>query len=141
MLRINLILTFIVTVFIVYPSFAQYNDIDTVKQINEKQKIEMAIKNYKNALEGDNLGMIESATINVMKLKYHYPDYDYSSLIEPLESLETNDKSKSIRFISYIVKNYLINPDRYAWMEKAQIEFDRDFYVLITEKITEQVEK
>lgn len=35
------------------------------------------------ALDSENLGMIESAILNIMKLKYHYPDYNYSSLIDP----------------------------------------------------------
>jgi hypothetical protein len=141
MLRINSLLFVVITVLIVSPIFAQNNDPIHKAQITEKQKIEMAVKNYKNALESDNLGMIESATINIMKLKYRYPDYDYSSLIKPLESLQTNDKSKSIRFMSYIVKNYLIHPERYAWMEKAQIEFDKDFFVAITDKVDEQVDE
>ena len=104
MSRINSVLTTMIVIFMLYPSFAQDNNDEQKNQDAERQKIELAIKNYKQALESENLGMIESAILNVMKLKYHYPDYDYSSLIEPLESLESNDDSKSIRFMSYIVK-------------------------------------
>jgi hypothetical protein len=107
----------------------------------ERQKVDHAIKNYKAALESDNLGMIESALINVMKLKHNYPDNNYTSLIPALESLENNDRSKSIVFMSYIVKNYLLYPDRYAWLDNAEIGSDKDFYATISQKVAEQVEK
>ena len=101
----------------------------------------MAIKNYKKALESDNLGMIESALINIMKLKYNYPDYDYTSLVQTLDSLETADKSRGVRFMSYILKNYLLHPDRYAWMEEAQIKFDKDLYALLIDPAAENIVK
>ena len=141
MSRINSIFSLIITVMLVLPSIAQQNIHTTDQPLTEQIKIEMAIKNYKKALESENLGMVESAILNVMKLKHHYPDYDYSSLIQPLASLEGNDKSKSVRFMSYIVKNFLEHPDRYAWMERAEIEFDKDLYSVIAQKIAKQVEK
>ena len=140
MLRINLLLTLIITVLFVYPSVAQENTQAQAPQLTEKQRVEMAITNYKKALESDNLGMIESAIINVMKLKHRYPVYDYSSLVEPLAALENTDKGESIKFMSYIVKNYLQHPDRYAWIEKAQLKFDKDLYAVIAEKVADQVE-
>jgi hypothetical protein len=141
MSRINSLLTLIITVLIVLPSFAQEDDPKNVQPITEQHKIEMAIKNYKKALESDNSGMIESAIINVMKLKYNYPDYDYSSLVQPLASLESTDMSKPIRFMAYIVKNYLEYPDRYAWMKDVQIKSDIDLYAAFAQKISEQVEE
>jgi hypothetical protein len=141
MSRINSLLTLIITVLIVLPTFAQEDNSKNAQPTTEQQKIEMGIKNYKKALESDNSGMIESAIINVMKLKYNYPDYDYSSLVQPLASLESTDMSKPIRFMSYIVKNYLEYPDRYAWMNEVQIKSDFDLYAAFAQKITEQVEE
>jgi hypothetical protein len=123
----------------VLPTFAKENNKQTAFQFTEQQKIEMAIKNYKKALESDNLGMIESAIINVMKLKYQYPDYNYSSLVQPLAALENNEMNRSIKFMSYIVKNYLVHPDRYAWMEEVQLKFDKDLPTVFTQKIAQQV--
>jgi hypothetical protein len=141
MSKINTVLTVIITALFVLPVFAQNNVTDTADAVIEQQKINSAIKNYKKALESENLGMVESAIINVMSLKYHYPDCDYSSLIQPLVALEENDQSKSIRFLSYILKNYLNHPERYAWMEEAHIIFDNDLYAVLAEKVTVQVEK
>jgi hypothetical protein len=124
-----------------YPSFAQNDSLIQANQDINPTKIKVGIENYKKALESDNLGMIESAILNVMKLKFNYPDYDYSSLIEPLESLENNDRSKSIKFMSYIVKNYLEYPDRYTWINKATFEVNKDFYTVIAEKISAQVDE
>ena len=101
----------------------------------------MAIQNYKIALESENLGMIESAILNILKLKHYYPDCDYSSLIDPLESLESNKENKTIRFMSYIVKNYLTYPERYAWIDKVHDEFDKDFHMIIADLVSAQVSK
>ena len=141
MSRLNLTFALLFTALIVIPSFAQNTKHDTQVEDSEQQKVEHAIKNYKVALESNNLGMIESAIINIMKLKYHYPEYNYSSLVPVLDSLESNDQSKSIRFMSYIVKNYLVHPERYAWLQKAELEFDTNLPVVIAEKISEQVDR
>lgn len=141
MSKLNTFLITLIIALMLYPSFAQNNSQDNENQVAEKRKIELAIKNYKNALESDNLGATESAILNTMNLKFHYPDYDYSSLIQPLESLENNDESKTIRFMSYIVKNYLLHPERYAWMEDVHFQFDKDFYAIIGEKVSAQVSK
>jgi len=141
MSRINTIFVLIIIVLMLYPSFAQNNYYNPEDSVAKKQKIELAIINYKKALESNNIGMIESAILNIMNLKYHYPDYDYSSLVESLKALETNDKSKSIRLTSFIVKNYLLHPDRYTWIDQVYNKFDKDFYVVIAEKVSEQLDK
>ena len=141
MSKINTALTVIITALFVLPVFPQNNVTDTAQTTIEQQKVNLAIKNYKKALESENPGMVESAIMNVMSLKYNYPDYDYSSLIEPLTALENNDMSKSIRFLSYILKNYLNHPERYAWMEKAHLQFDEDLYTLLAQKVTVQMEE
>jgi hypothetical protein len=141
MSRINLLSILLISVLFASISFAQETGQVEYQKFTEQEKVEMAIKNYKNALESDNLGMIESAIINVMRLKYNYPDYDYSSLLQPLASLEDNDKSESVKFMSFIVKNYLEHPERYAWIEKAKLQFDKDMYAVIAQKVAEQIEK
>ena len=141
MSKINTTLVLTVVFLIFQSSIAQSTDLYTDNQAANKEKIEMAVNNYKNALESDNLGMTESAILNILKLKYYYPDYDYSSLIEPLESLETNAENKTIRIMSYIVKNYLTYPERYAWIDKVHDEFDKDFHMIIADLVSAQVSK
>lgn len=141
MSQTNLLLTLIITVLIILPSFAQENDPEKDQKLTEQHKIEMAIKNYKKALESENRGMIESAIINIMKLKYNYPDYDYSSLIQPLDSLQSMEKSKPIKFMAYIVQNYLEHPERYTWMYDMQIKSDIDLYATLAQKLSEKVDE
>jgi hypothetical protein len=43
--------------------------------------------------------------------------------------------------MSFIVKNYLEHPERYAWIEKAKLQFDKDMYAVIAQKVAEQIEK
>ena len=139
MINKNIIIYFVIFALMILPSFAQDNQ-NTVKQLSLSQKqIEQAIKNYQKALENDNPGMTESAIINIMSLKYYYPQYDYQQIVNQLEKLEEQGLTKSIKFMSYIVKNYILYPERYAWIDKLCCEKDQMFYAVIAEKVHVQV--
>jgi transcription termination factor NusB len=107
----------------------------------DKAAINHAVKNYVRALKCENIGVVESAIINLMALKYYYPDNDYSSVVEQLELLEDDGRTKSIRFTAYIVKNYFNYPDRFAWIDELNKDKDKFFFASISEKIHEQVDE
>jgi hypothetical protein len=105
------------------------------------EKINKAINNYHQALRSGNNGATESAIINIMSLKHEYPDHDYTILIVELERLEQQGDTKPIRFMSFIVKNYLVYPERYAWIDSVCCEQQKDFYALIAEKVHRQLDR
>ncbi len=139
MFRHTLPIALLITLLLTLLSFAQESD-DVLKTMdNEKTKINQAISNYQNALKSENPGVTESAIINIMKLKYHYPEYDYLTLVDHLQNLERTGKTKSILFMSYIVKNYLLFPERYTWVGEMCCSQEKLFYAVMAEKIHKQV--
>ena len=139
MLKINTILTLIIAAGLFYPALAQQNQTSEQETTKNMVNIERGIANYQKALESDNAGMMESAIINIMRLKYTSPDFDYQTLIEPLQNLEVQGPTKSIRFMAYIVKNYLIYPERYTWVEDLCCKQGKMFFALMGDKIHAQV--
>jgi hypothetical protein len=129
------------TLLFLLPLIAQDNNVTDQIGSEDNLKIERAIANYKKALESDNAGVIESAILNTMNLKYTYPEEDYQALMKPLAQLETTAPTKSTRFLAYIVKNYLMHPERFAWIDKVCCEQDENFFAVISKKIHEQVDE
>lgn len=140
MSKVNTITVIILIALFSAPVFSQIlSKTEVVKA--DSQKIVRAIANYQRALTSQNNGAAESAIINIMNLKYTYPKHDYSPLVSELKNLEIEGGTKSIRFLSFIVKNYLLYPERYAWIETICCEQDKMFYTVIAERVKEQIER
>ena len=103
--------------------------------------LDRAPANYLMALQQTNEGVVESAIIKLMKLKYYYPQMDYSKISVQLEKLETDGKSESIRFMAYIVGNYIKHPERFAWVKKGVDKSTDQFFALINERVVSQVQQ
>ncbi len=80
-----------------------------------------APENYLRGLQRDNLGVVESAMLNLMKLKAVYPEGNYKNVSIELDRLQAEGKTKSIRFMAYITYNYLKNPDRFTWLNQNDL--------------------
>jgi hypothetical protein len=103
--------------------------------------LDRAPANYLMALKQTNEGVVESAIIKVMKLKYYYPQMDYSEITAQLEKLEMDGNSESIRFMAYIVGNYIKHPERFAWVKKGVDKNTDKFFALINERVVSQVQQ
>jgi hypothetical protein len=130
--------------------FALSSDSQTASNLNIKHENSSSVKgtsldhatdNYLMALKQDNEGVVESAIIKVMKLKYYYPEKDYSEIKTQLEKLELDGQTESIRFMAYIVSNYLKHPERFAWVKKGVDENSDHFFSLINDQVVAQVNK
>ena len=80
-----------------------------------------APENYLQGLKKNNLGVVESSIINLMKLRRVYPEGDYTEIISELETLQANGKTKSIRFMAYIAHNYFQSPERFSWLTQTDL--------------------
>ncbi len=107
------ILTFIFCLIITTSaSFAQSPD----------KSVDRAVKAYLTSVNSSNLGVVESTIENVMVLKLHYPEKDYSQIIQKLDELNLGNYPKTIRIKAFIAANYLKNPhfitdnfSKYPW--------------------------
>ena len=135
MLRSHTQLTALLIMVLFQIAFAQ-NTVD-----RDVATIDLAIKNYLVALNGNNDGAVESTIINLMNLRYYYPKNDYSLVRQKLQELEEKGNTRSIRLLSYIVRNYIQYPQRFVWLDEFQRNMDGNFYVTIAGKIHSQMER
>ncbi len=83
----------------------------------QQDPIGRGIENYLVALDSKNNGLIESAIVNIMKLKMIYPHRDYSKMIDKLDQLSQSTSNKAIRYEAFIVLCYLEFPERFNWIQ------------------------
>lgn len=79
-----------------------------LSQVNDSAiKIERGLANYLNGLQHNNDGVVESSIVNLIKMKYYYPQLDYEKIVVCLEKLETSGHTKRIRDIAHVAKTYI----------------------------------
>lgn len=90
---------------------------------------------YLSGLNHFNQGVVESAVINVMKMKVYYPNEDYSKIIKKLNQLTVEGLTKQIRIRAYVVNSYLNHPERFNWFTPSTEEETKVLITLMTEKL------
>jgi hypothetical protein len=104
---------------------AQISD-DAAIIVQETKHLENGLANYLQALQNKNEGLVESAMVNLIKMKYHYPDLDYSKIIEQLQYLQEQGRTQSLRLLAYFAKRYLQEPENFGWLMQNDNEFAID---------------
>ena len=100
-----------------------------------------AEKNYLSSLNHQNSGVVESAIVNCMILKLHYPDKNYKQIIKRLNELTLQDPNKIIRVKASIASNYLTYPERFKWIEKNDYKQTIKFFEYYSQRIKQQVNR
>lgn len=111
--------------------FAEYTD----------AKIKRACDSYERSLNSEINGVVESAIINIMKMKTARPDFDYSCLAKTLEKLSFDGQTMLIRYKSYIAANYLKYPERFTWIKSGNYEELTRFFSKYESRLETQLEK
>jgi hypothetical protein len=91
---------------------------------------------YFMCLNHPNYGVVESAVINIMKLKFVQPDRDYSKCLRKLEQLSKSGATKAIRIKAYVAVNYLKHPERFNWFKSGKYQEISEFFDEFGEKLT-----
>lgn len=107
----------------------------------DAQKVEKAYQSYLQSLNHPNNGVVESAIINIMKLKLVYPDLDYAKLTKKLETLAFEGDNKSIRYKAYIAANFLKHPARFDWIKPGTYEELNQFFTEYETKLEKQLSR
>jgi len=111
--------------------FAQWN----------MERIQKAYCCYENSLNHPINGVVESAIINIMKMKLVCPDLDYRDLTKRLEKLSFEGNTKSIRYKAYIATNFLKHPERFKWIKPGSYEELNNFFARYEEKLAKQLQR
>ncbi|MEW6654285.1 MAG: hypothetical protein AB1394_12585, partial [Bacteroidota bacterium] len=75
----------------------------------EKKKVEKILINFLSALECDNRGVVESAILNSMELKVHFPEYDFRKVEYKLNWLAANGVTPLIKYRAQLASLYFSN--------------------------------
>jgi hypothetical protein len=138
-------LTFVLIFMIAGSSFSKEKP-DSIKSISSLElttdkSLQHGAINYYTALNRNNEGIIESAITNIMIMKLYFPERNYDNFIAKLTELNTEGKSKQIRYKSYIACNYLKHPERYTWINKDSFKNTIELFNQFSEKLAKQLEK
>lgn len=87
--------------------FAQIDTTQITETKPNQEFYQKAIKYYTHSLYYENTGIVESAIINIMKIKCHNTGIDYSNVIHKLQLLVENGKTNNIKAMAFLCKNYL----------------------------------
>jgi len=106
-------------------------------QAQSAKTLKAALPNYSNALNSNNDGVIESAIENLVKLKIHAPDLDFSKVTKRLDQLTEQGNTREIKYKSFIAYLYLEDAERFNWIASE----DRDKKLKIVEELFVRLEK
>ena len=96
-------------------------------------RLEMGKKNYLMGVRSGNQGLVESAMMQVAKIKIAYPAFDITEIKSVLDSLSINAKIPSVRYRAYLASNVCDNP---TWFAKENSDADvNDFFVSVESQL------
>ena len=75
--------------------------------------VKVIIGRYLTGLDHACQGVVESSIVYIAKMKFDYPDQDYSKVIKKLDDIAENDSSKTTRMKAYVVSSCLKNPQNF----------------------------
>ncbi len=109
---------------------------DSVLILQKMKQLEKGMDNYLQALLHNNCGLMESAMINLLKMKDHYPDLDYSQIIDQLHYLAEQGPTQSLRFLAYFTSHYLEDSENFKWLLQGGHGFasDSDYFFKIVQE-------
>jgi len=96
---------------------------DSITVFKMDLRLERGLANFLRALQHHNEGVVESAMINLLKMKYHYPGLDYGKVITLLQDLESSGRSQSIRFMAFITGRCLEDANTLSLLQEGDHEF------------------
>jgi hypothetical protein len=130
------LVTTIIAIFLVIDfAVAQSPDPASPEYIPSEKILKMAPANYLRGLQRDNLGVVESSMLNLMKLRTVYPQGDYEKILAELEKLQSDGKTKSIRFMAFITDNFIKSPDRFTWLDQNNLTVMDSTLAIVGEKL------
>ena len=106
-------------------------------QAQSAKTLKAALPNYYNALNSNNDGAIESAIENLVKLKIHAPDLDYSKVAKRLDQLTAQGNTGEIKYKAFVAYLYLEDAERFNWISSE----NRDKKLKIVEELFVRLEK
>ncbi len=87
-------------------------------QAQSSKILEMAPKNYLNALNSDCCQMVEAAVFYSVKLNYFHPEIEIKNLAKKIDELSREGKTEIIRYKAYLTSYLLNNTDLFSEIQE-----------------------
>lgn len=117
--------------------FAQIDTTQITETKLNQEVCQKALKYYTHSLDYENTGIVESAIINIMKIKCYHPGIDYSNVIHKLQQLVKNGKTNNIKAMAFLCRNYLAIEGLSPELLKLNKEEAGQFISLLLGRISE----
>ncbi|MGH1366650.1 MAG: hypothetical protein ACRBF0_24025 [Calditrichia bacterium] len=98
-----------------------------------------ASENYLHALKSDNIGVLESAVFNIVKLKLQFPQQDTDKLLAALKELSQNAGDESLRYRAYLAASFLQQDDLRSRIKVKNHEDAEAFFVLLANTLEDEL--
>jgi hypothetical protein len=102
-------------------------------------KLEYAKKNLLIGIRSTNQGLVESAMMQVAKVKIAYRASDFAEVKDVIDSLSVNANNPSIRYRAYLASNVCDNPTWFAKEDYAREQNVNKFYESVAEELQARV--
>jgi len=98
-----------------------------------------ASENYLHALKSNNIGVLESAVFNIVKLKLQFPQQDTDKLLAALKELSQNADDESLRYRAYLAASFLQQDDLRSRIKVKNHEDAEAFFVLLANTLEDEL--
>ncbi len=106
---------------------------------SNSSKMENGKKNYIMGLRSSNQGLVESAMMQVAKIKMLHPDANIEEIKDVIDNLSIKGNAPSVRYKAYLASNVCDNP---TWFAKKGYNSDEDvdeFFVSVAAQLQARV--
>jgi hypothetical protein len=102
-------------------------------------KLDNAKKNYLMGIRSTNQGLVESAMMQVAKIKIAYRASDFAEVKNVIDSLSVNATNPSIRYKAYLASNVCDNPTWFPHKDYAGHQDVNEFFESVAEQLQARV--
>lgn len=96
-------------------------------------------KNYMMALRSDNHGLVESATMQMTKIKLTVPTARFEDVKNVIDSLSVYGDTPSIRYKAYLASNVFENPTWFAAKAYSGYQDTNEFFAAVAAQLQERI--
>jgi hypothetical protein len=86
---------------------------------------------YLDGINHECQGVSESSILFVTKLKFKFPDEDYSKILTKLDYIASTDSSETKRLLAMIASTCIKSPEHFKWIENASHEDMIEFHQIL----------
>ena len=106
---------------------------------SNSSKMESGKKNYMMGLRSSNQGLVESAMMQVAKIKMIVPAARFEDVKNVIDSLSIYGDTPSVRYKAYLASNVCENPAWFAGKAYSGYQYNEEFFAAVAAQLQERI--